>query len=569
MRKNGSAIYLHWTAGNYNSIGGPYHTVFTGDGTMHRKFEYDKSTGGHTYNRNSGGSVGLSLAANPDKNQWPTEAQKNSMAKESARIAKAWGWTAGDINMEKVMTHGEAGSNVDGYNAHTNYGPFGRGRSDTHSDKDDASVGGIADVERWDLDKLYSHNDLYGSGGDEMRERIKGFMRMGGPTRGRGFYEMGEEGEEFVLDNDSFMPIESVFPGGLSKINRAKGKDAVDLFSDMAIEAKFPGILDSINNVSDKKSIEILENYASHTGLNSSYGSNDNKMSITPGIGEGGATNSLTNQQKVKTSGGIIHNIFDTFGKKEIDSQTILRNIKSKVNNMSTFMSEMVSDEKKENILGDNKLLDVINNVSDKKTKEQKNIAKQLKVSVDSGVEKEDVKTKTSSVSVPKRGGNRSVASLFGKIKRFFGYGDHKDKNSNDKMGIAPGIGEGEDINALTNQMVGDHKDKNSNDKMGIAPGIGEGEDINALTNQMVGDEKKENILRDNKLLDVINNVSDKKSIEVLENYASYENTQTQVIIVERESEEPMEESEGSSTRQFMTSTRQKAEDWSEPLLWL
>ena len=141
------------------------------------------------------------------------------------------------------------------------------------------------------------------------------------------------------------------------------------------------------------------------------------------------------------------------------------------------------------------------------------------------------------SASVPKHGGNRSVASLFGKIKRFFGYGDHKDKNSNDKMGIAPGIGEGEDINALTNQMV--------------------------------GDEKKENILRDNKLLDVINNVSDKKSIEVLENYASYENTQTQVIIVERESEEPMEESEGSSTRQFMTSTRQKAEDWSEPLLWL
>ena len=58
--------------------------------------------------------------------------------------------------------------------------------------------------------------------------------------------------------------------------------------------------------------------------------------------------------------------------------------------------------------------------------------------------------------------------------------------------------------------------------------------------------KRKKNILRDNKLLDVINNVSDKKSIEVLENYASYENTQTQVIIVERESEEPMEESEGS-----------------------
>ena len=36
----GKAIYLHWTAGNYDSIYGPYHTVFTGDGTMHRKSEY-------------------------------------------------------------------------------------------------------------------------------------------------------------------------------------------------------------------------------------------------------------------------------------------------------------------------------------------------------------------------------------------------------------------------------------------------------------------------------------------------------------------------------------------------
>ena len=230
----GSAIYLHWTAGNYNSIGGPYHTVFTGDGTMHRKFEYGKSTGGHTYNRNGGGSVGLSLAANPDIGQWPTEEQRVAMAKEAARIATKWGWTKNDISMKKVMTHGEAGSNVDGYNAHTNYGPFGRGRTDTTPDKDKTSVGKLATVERWDLDKLNSHSDLYGSGGDEMRNRIKGFMRMGGPTRGKGLYMMAEEGKEFVIDADSTRALQGTFPGLLKALNKAQGDEAIDVLRSYA-----------------------------------------------------------------------------------------------------------------------------------------------------------------------------------------------------------------------------------------------------------------------------------------------------------------------------------------------
>ena len=234
INDKGSAIYLHWTAGNYNSIGGPYHTVFTGDGTMHRKFEYGSSTGGHTYNRNGGGSVGLSLAANPDIGQWPTEEQRVAMAKEAARIATKWGWTKNDITTKKIMTHGEAGSNIDGYNAHTNYGPFGRGRSDTDKTKDAASVGGLAAVERWDLDKLNSHKDLYGSGGDEMRNRIKGFMRMGGPTKGRGLYEMGEEGKEYVIDADSTRALQGTFPGLLKALNKAEGDQAIDILKSYA-----------------------------------------------------------------------------------------------------------------------------------------------------------------------------------------------------------------------------------------------------------------------------------------------------------------------------------------------
>lgn len=223
--KSGNAIYLHWTAGNYTSTAGPYHTVFTGDGTMHRKTEYTKRSG-HTEGRNTN-SVGLSLASNPEIGQWPKEDQKVAMAKEAARIAKNWGWSAGDINLNKVLTHGEAGSNLDGVNATTNYGLFGRGDSRVQPEKEKLARGSIADFERWDLD-IMKKGDTYGSGGDEMRNRIKGFMKLGGPTKGMGTYVLGEEGQEFVLDNDSYMAIESALPGLLSIANKAKGKDAVE-----------------------------------------------------------------------------------------------------------------------------------------------------------------------------------------------------------------------------------------------------------------------------------------------------------------------------------------------------
>jgi len=222
--KRGNAIYLHWTAGNYNSTAGPYHTVFTGDGTMHRKTEYTQRSG-HTEGRNTN-SVGLSLAANPDINQWPTEKQKVAMAKEGARIAKGWGWSASDINLNKVLTHGEAGSNLDGVNATTNYGLFGRGDSRVQPEKEKLAKGSIAPFERWDLD-IMKKGDKYGSGGDEMRNRIKGFMKSGGPTKGMGPYVLGEEGQEFVLDNDSYTSIKMKYPGFLAALNAADGAGAL------------------------------------------------------------------------------------------------------------------------------------------------------------------------------------------------------------------------------------------------------------------------------------------------------------------------------------------------------
>ena len=67
-----------------------------------------------------------------------------------------------------------------------------------------------------------------------MRARIKGFMRMGGPTRGRGLYEMGEEGKEFVIDADSTAALLGKYPGFLSALNRAEGLKSIEVLEDYA-----------------------------------------------------------------------------------------------------------------------------------------------------------------------------------------------------------------------------------------------------------------------------------------------------------------------------------------------
>jgi hypothetical protein len=212
-------IYLHWTAGGYNSVVGPYHTIFTGDGTKHNRVDYS-STSGHTYKRNTN-SIGLALASmgggsnESNMSQAPTDDQINAMAKESANLATNWGWTKNDINIKNVMTHGEAGSNKDGKIMHENYGP--------------SIWGGTG--ERWDLDKLRKGQAI-GQGGPEMRERIKGFMgySKGGFTKsGTHQITVGEEGREFVLDADSTAALEGTFPGFLSAINKADGKAATNV----------------------------------------------------------------------------------------------------------------------------------------------------------------------------------------------------------------------------------------------------------------------------------------------------------------------------------------------------
>ena len=51
--------------------------------------------------------------------------------------------------------------------------------------------------------------------------------RLGGLVRGLTHAMLGEEGPEFVFDNDSYEPISKAFPGVFDIVNNAKGDDAV------------------------------------------------------------------------------------------------------------------------------------------------------------------------------------------------------------------------------------------------------------------------------------------------------------------------------------------------------
>ena len=216
-------LYLHWTAGGYNDPIGGYHSVITGDGKVHRKIDYNKP-GNHTESRNQN-SVGLAVAAMREVpkgsgkyTDWPKPVQIDRLVEESAKITKAWGWKPSDININKVMTHGEAGSGKDGYLPAVSRRPYNYG----------PTVWG-GDGSRWDLDML-SPSQKIGDGGRQIRSMIKAKYAMGGKTKpGPHLAMVGEEGTEFVIDHDSFKAIEQAAPGFLDLLNKAEGKKAADL----------------------------------------------------------------------------------------------------------------------------------------------------------------------------------------------------------------------------------------------------------------------------------------------------------------------------------------------------
>ena len=228
-------IYLHWTAGDGGTpYPNRYHTTILADGSKVQEIPYTQfnTPGGHTAYRNSEG-VGLSIAAMAGWN-WSTikPAQLDALTSEAAKVAKDMGYSKSMINVRNVATHAEVGSMKDGgvntppmKGAKTdpdNYGPAwaGWGGDGTRSD--------FIDINKAD------YNAQKGVGGDKLRAMIKAKMRLGGPTMGRGLYEMGEEGKEYVIDADSTRALQGTFPGLLKALNKAQGDEAINVLRSYA-----------------------------------------------------------------------------------------------------------------------------------------------------------------------------------------------------------------------------------------------------------------------------------------------------------------------------------------------
>lgn len=144
-------LYLHWSAGRYDTCFDDYHVNITGDGKIFVSTSDFSETKSHTYRRNTG-SIGISLCAcyNGTSNDLgdyaPTDVQIEMMARVINVLADALDLT---IDIYRVMTHAEAADNYDGLYPHDPYGP---------------SNG----CERWDLAILHN-GDEWMSGGDTLR----------------------------------------------------------------------------------------------------------------------------------------------------------------------------------------------------------------------------------------------------------------------------------------------------------------------------------------------------------------------------------------------------------------
>lgn len=130
-------IYLHWTAGHYGQYYlNDYHVAIDYDGKIYVDSPLDEVLA-HTWKRNTG-SVGITLACCAGAtsadlgDEPPTAEQIEAMAQAIVAVADGL-WLTIDIN--HVMTHGEAADNEDGIYPHEEYGPK-------------------TTVERWDLEYL-------------------------------------------------------------------------------------------------------------------------------------------------------------------------------------------------------------------------------------------------------------------------------------------------------------------------------------------------------------------------------------------------------------------------------
>lgn len=131
-------IYLHWTAGKYDTTFSDYHINITGDGSIYVSTTVFSKTLSHTWRRNTG-SIGIALCAcygatsNYLGDYSPTAKQIEVMSQVIDRVATALWLT---IDKEHVMTHGEAANNEDGIRPHPCYAWWNdeEGDGDTRGD---------------------------------------------------------------------------------------------------------------------------------------------------------------------------------------------------------------------------------------------------------------------------------------------------------------------------------------------------------------------------------------------------------------------------------------------------
>lgn len=131
-------IYLHWTAGKYDTTFSDYHINITGDGSIYVPTTVFSKTLPHTWRRNTG-SIGIALCAcygatsNDLGDYAPTAKQIEVMSQVIDRVATALWLT---IDKEHVMTHGEAANNEDGIRPHPCYAWWNdeEGDGDTRGD---------------------------------------------------------------------------------------------------------------------------------------------------------------------------------------------------------------------------------------------------------------------------------------------------------------------------------------------------------------------------------------------------------------------------------------------------
>lgn len=131
-------IYLHWTAGGYNTCYDDYHICITGDGSIYAMTDDLSETLDHTWRRNTGAigvalCCGMGAGSNGLGDYPPTTPQIEAMAQVIATLCTELKLP---IDKEHVLTHGEAADNEDGLWPHKPYAWWndGYGDGDTRGD---------------------------------------------------------------------------------------------------------------------------------------------------------------------------------------------------------------------------------------------------------------------------------------------------------------------------------------------------------------------------------------------------------------------------------------------------